>query len=108
MKMKCPRCNSNLRRVLVSIEGAKSKAVSHQCPKCDYFEFEPESSKKVIEELRGVFITMQHKVIKLSKDRLGMYFNKNIIRCCKLKGGEILGVSVPDKKHIVLELKSKI
>lgn len=104
MKMKCPRCNSNLRRVLVSIEGAKSKAVSHQCPKCDYFEFEPESSKKVVKELEGVYITLEHKVIKLSKNRLGMYFNKDLIRSLKLKGGQALSVSVPDKKHIVLEL----
>ena len=106
--MKCPRCNSNLKEVLVKIEGAKTRALSFQCPKCDYFEFDQKSHKQVIKELEGIFITLDHKIIKLSKDRLGMYFNKNIIRSLKLESGQIVSVSVPDKKHIVLELKSKI
>lgn len=51
--MRCPDCKKELRRVLVSIEGAKSKVISYQCIKCDYFEFEKESSKKVFEELKN-------------------------------------------------------
>ncbi|MBL7148299.1 MAG: hypothetical protein ISS82_05730 [Nanoarchaeota archaeon] len=50
--MKCPKCDSNLRKVKVKVQDAETKAISYQCPKCDYFEFEPISSKKVIEELR--------------------------------------------------------
>lgn len=102
--MQCPRCDSKLRKVKVGVAGAKSKALSYQCPKCDYFEFDQASAKKVVEELKGVVLTLEHKVIKLSKDRLGMYFNKDIVRSLCLKGGEQLEVSVQDKKHILLTL----
>ena len=49
--MKCPNCNSNLRKVQVKVHGAKNKAISYQCGKCEYFEFEGKSSKKVLDEL---------------------------------------------------------
>lgn len=104
-KMKCPKCNSNLRKVKVSVHGAENKAVSYQCPRCDYFEFEPMSSKKVIEELRETPLKIKQKIVKLSKDRLGIYFNSNVIRSLDLKKGEYLYVSVPDKEHILLELR---
>lgn len=50
--MKCPKCEAALRKVEVSVAGAKEKAISYQCPDCDYYEFEPKSTKKVIEELK--------------------------------------------------------
>lgn len=50
--MKCPKCKGALRKVAVAVRGASSKVISHQCMNCDYFSFEPESTKKVIEELR--------------------------------------------------------
>ncbi len=106
--MECPRCKAKLKAVKVSVFGANSKTLSYQCPKCDYFEFEPQSSKKVLGELKDVTLSIEHKVIKLSKDRLGMYFNKDIIKSIGLKNGETFNVFVPDRKHIVLELKSKI
>ena len=102
--MKCPNCNSVLRKVEVKVSGATSKAVSYQCPKGDYFEFEPESSRKVVEELRETPLKIKQKIIKLSQDRLGVYFNNNVVRSLGLKKGEEIYVSVPDKKHIVLEL----
>ena len=102
--MKCPTCEHNLKKVNVSVFGATSKALSYQCPNCDYFEFEPKSTEKVVAELRAHPLSLKHKLIKLSKDRLGIYFNSNIIRSLNLKPGEEVQVSVPDKKHIVLEL----
>jgi ribosomal protein S27AE len=45
--MKCPKCGSMLKKVLVSIWGFHDKAESNQCPKCDYFEFNPEFLKKM-------------------------------------------------------------
>lgn len=51
--MKCSKCNNELRKTEVKVYGAKNKVISYQCPKCDYFEFERETPKKVIEELRG-------------------------------------------------------
>jgi hypothetical protein len=102
--MKCPKCNSALRKVAVSVHGAKNKAISFQCTKCDYFEFEPASSKKVVEELRETPLKIKQKVVKLSQDRLGIYFNNNVVRSLGIKKGEDIYISVPDKKRIVLEL----
>jgi len=102
--MKCPECNSILRKIEVNVHGAKQKVISYQCPKCEHFEFEPESSKKVVEELRETPLKIKQKIVKLSQDRLGMYFNNHIIRSLNLKKGENIYASVPDKKHIVLEL----
>jgi hypothetical protein len=104
--MKCPKCNSNLRKLSVKVHGAENKAISYQCPDCDYFEFEPISSKKVIEELRETPLKIKQKLVKISQDRLGIYFNNNIIRSLDLKKGEDVYVSVPDKRHIILELKN--
>ncbi|HLC56636.1 MAG TPA: hypothetical protein VJJ23_05345 [Candidatus Nanoarchaeia archaeon] len=103
--MKCPKCNANLKKVEVNIHGASNKAISYQCTNCDYFEFEPISSKKVIEELRETPLKIKQKVIKLSQDRLGIYFNNNIIRSLGIKKGEEIYISVPDKKHILIELE---
>ena len=50
--MKCPKCNSILKKVSVKVQGAENKVISYQCPKCDYFEFEQPSSKRTIEEIR--------------------------------------------------------
>jgi len=104
--MKCPECESNLKKVEVKVHGAKQKVISYQCPKCDYFEFEPTSSKKVVEELRETPLKIKQKIVKLSQDRLGIYFNNHIIRSLNLRKGEDIYASVPDKKHIILEIIS--
>lgn len=104
--MRCPKCSSNLRRVEVSVEGAEQKAISYQCIKCDYVEFEEKSSAKVVKELKSkeTPLKIKQKIIKLSQDRLGMYFNKNIVESLELKAGEEVQVSVPDKDHIILKI----
>lgn len=102
--MRCPKCSSVLRKVEVSVHGATRKAVSYQCPKCSYFEFEPESSRKVVEELREAPLKIKQKIVKLSQDRLGIYFNSHVARSLNLKKGEEVYVSVPDRKHIVIEV----
>jgi len=104
--MNCPNCKTKLRKVEVKVQGAKKKAISYQCPKCDYFEFDPASSKKVVEELRDVTLKIKQKVVKLSGDRLGIYLNSHVVRSLGIKKGENIYVSVPDKRHIVLELGS--
>ncbi len=105
--MKCPQCRSELRKVNVIIEGATSNVTSYQCKKCDYAEFEQESANKAILELKlkETPLKIKQKVIKLSKDRLGTYFNSNIVRSMGLKAGEDVYVSVPDKKHIIISLE---
>jgi len=102
--MNCPKCDSVLKKVDVKVAGAKNKVTSYQCQKCDYFEFEQSSAKNVIDELRETPLKIKQKIIKLSQDRLGVYFNSNVIRSLNLKKGEEVYVSVPDSKHIVLEL----
>lgn len=102
--LRCPKCDSSLKKVEVSVHGAKQKAISYQCPKCNYFEFEPVSSKKVVEELRESPLKIKQRIVKLSQDRLGIYFSNHIVRSLNLKKGEEIYASVPDKRHIVLEI----
>lgn len=104
MKMKCQKCNAELKKVDVKVHGASAKAVSFQCTKCDYFEFEPLSAKKVIEELKETPLKIKQKIVKLSGERLGVYLNSHIVRSLGLRKGEDIYVSVPDKKHVVLEV----
>ena len=104
---KCPKCNHNMKKIKVEVEDAETKVNSYQCSSCGYFEFEKESSKKVIEELREKECTLniKQKIIKLSKDRLGVYINSDIARCLDLKSGQNVFTSVPDKKTIVITIK---
>ncbi|MBI2671942.1 zf-TFIIB domain-containing protein [Candidatus Woesearchaeota archaeon] len=103
--MKCPKCGNQLKKVEIVVHGATQKVVSYQCANCDYFEFEPVSSKKVLDELRSGPLKIRQKIVKLSGERLGIYFNSNVVSSLDLKKGEEILLSVPDKKHIVLEIR---
>ncbi|MBU2634584.1 MAG: hypothetical protein KJ674_05065 [Nanoarchaeota archaeon] len=107
--MKCPECSTQLREVKVRIQDAESPVVSYQCPKCSYFDFEEKSINKAISEIKEkeAPLKIRQKIVKLSQDRLGIYFNNHIIRSLDLKKGEEIYVSVPDKKHMILELSRK-
>ncbi len=102
--MKCPQCNALLKQVAVQVHGAENKVLSYQCPSCDYFSFDPASSKKIVEELQQTPLKIKQKIVKLSQDRLGIYFNKHIVESLHLKKGEEIYVSVPDKQHIVIQV----
>lgn len=104
--MKCPKCSSELKRVEVEIEDAKTPAISYQCNNCEYYSFEPESTMKIISEIKEkeVSLRIKQKIIKLSQDRLGMYFSKDVIESLNLKSGEDILVSVPNKKRIILDI----
>lgn len=106
---KCPRCASKIKRIEVGVEGAEQKAVSYQCTKCGYFEFEEKSAAKVVKELKSkeTPLRIRQKIIKISKDRPGMYFNKNIVESLELKAGEEVFVSIPDKEHIMLKINKQ-
>ncbi len=106
MIMKCPKCGKRLDRIEVEVEGAHSKAVSYQCDNCGFVEFEKKSASKVLKELkiRESPLKIKQKIVKLSGNRLGFYFNQNVVRSLKLKAGESVYISVPDKKHIVLKI----
>ncbi|MEK6884047.1 MAG: hypothetical protein AABY22_30740 [Nanoarchaeota archaeon] len=104
--MNCPLCDSKLKKVEVNIEDAKTKAVSYQCPNCDYFTFDSKSAVQIVREIKENEspLKIKQKIIKLSKDRLGMYFNQDVIRSLNLKAGEEILITIPDKKRIVLKL----
>lgn len=95
-----------MKEVKVKIQDANSPVTSYQCGKCGYFDFEERSINKAIDEIKTkeAPLKIKQKIIKLSRDRLGMYINRDIARCLNLKGGEEVYVSVPDKKHIVVNV----
>ncbi len=101
--MNCPKCNRELKKVAVAVEGAAKKAVSYQCRGCDYFCFDKKSSKEVLQELRETPLKIRQRVIKLSGQRLGMYLNSDVVRSLNIKKGEEVYVSVPDSRHIIIE-----
>lgn len=104
--MKCPKCSSNMKEIKVKIQDADSPVTSYQCSNCGYFDFEEKSINKAINEIKAKETPLQikQKIIKLSQDRLGMYINKDVARSLNLKGGEEVYVSVPDKKHLVINI----
>lgn len=104
--LECPKCNANMKEIRVKIQDAESPAISYQCGKCGYFDFEQQSIKKIIGEIKvkEAPLTIKQRIIKLSHGRLGMYINKDIARSLKLKGGEAVYVSVPDKHHLLVNV----
>src|SRR3990167_9935511 len=106
IQMKCPKCSAQLKEIKVKIQDADSSVTSYQCCGCGYFDFEGKSMEKAISEIRAreAPLKIKQKIIKLSHDRLGMYINRDVARSLNLKGGEEVYVSVPDKKHLVVNL----
>lgn len=95
-----------MKEVRVKIQDANSPVTSHQCGKCGYFDFEEKSINKAINEIKVKESTLKikQKIIKLSHDRLGMYINRDVARSLNLKGGEEVYISVPDKKHLIVNI----
>ncbi len=93
---------------MVNIQDVKTPVISYQCAKCGFFDFEKKSIGKAINDIKAkeAALTIKQKVIKLSKGRLGMYFNRDVARSLDLKAGCDVYVSVPDKQHMVLKISS--
>lgn len=106
--MECPKCSKEMRKIKVKIQDADSPVISHQCANCGYFDFEEKSINQAISEIKikEAPLVIKQKIIKLSHNRLGMYINRDIARSLNLKGGEDVYVSVPDKKHLLLNIKN--
>ena len=106
--MECPKCNSKMKKVKVKIQDADSPVTSYQCAECGYFDFEDKSINKAIDEIKAkeAPLTIKQKVIKLSHDRLGLYFNRDIARSLNLRAGEDIYVSVPDKNHMLIKVSN--
>ena len=93
-----------MEKVMVEIEGAENKVTSYQCPS-GHVEFEKKSAARVVKELKlkESPLKIKQKIVKLSSNRLGFYFNQNIVRSLNLKAGEEVYISVPDKKRIIIK-----
>src|SRR3989338_642693 len=104
--MKCPKCNASMKEVKVRIQDADSPVTSYQCGECGYFDFEEKSMNRAIGEIKAKEspLKIRQKIIKLSHDRLGMYINRDVARSLNLKGGEDVYVSMPDKKHFIVNI----
>ncbi len=108
--MKCPECSRELKEVKVAVEGTENRVISYQCPKCNYFEFDKKSGEEIISEIQShsqSLLTIKQRIINISHDRLGTYFNENIVRSLNLRAGEEILVSTPDPKHIIIQLDAK-
>lgn len=65
----CPRCETKLRHVQVSTWSAKQKVLSFQCPKCDYFSFDPITAKKVVDELKKNAPRVRQEITKVIRNK---------------------------------------
>ena len=101
----CPKCKLKMEEVMVKVEGATKKVKSYQC-KCGYFKFDQKTGKAVIKEIESKNpLKIKHRFIKISHNRIGNYWNENVIRATDIKPGTDFFVSVPDKKHILISLE---
>jgi hypothetical protein len=100
----CPQCGGQLVEVAVSVWGAQSKVLSRQCDACGHFDFDQVTGQKVLEELRENPLCIKQSVVRISGNRLGIYLNKHIVESLKIKKGDTISVTVPDKKHILIAL----
>ena len=105
---KCPKCSSKMKEIKVKIQDANNPVTSYQCGECGYFDFEENSINKAIDEIKTkeAPLTIKQKIIKLSHNRLGMYFNRDIARSLDLKAGEDIYVSIPDKNRMVIKINN--
>lgn len=110
--MKCKKCGGTLERFALEVEDSDLPSEGFECRKCGELFFDERKSKEVVEDLKRKellnelpALSIKQKVIKLSKNRLGFYFNKDIARCAKLKAGEPIEVRLLNKKKILLEIE---
>lgn len=101
--MQCSTCAKEMKRVLVEIDGAQTKAVTWQCVACDRMSVEPTSARRVLDELASP-LRIKQRIVKISQGRLGLYLGKDVVRSLGLKGGETIEMSVPSKKRIVIDV----
>ena len=93
--MKCTDCKKQMGKKEITLDPSIPKAILYYCKTCNKVQLGEEPPLKI-----------KQNIIKLSKDRLGMYFNQNIVRSLNLKPGNEVLVSVPDKKKLIIEIKN--
>ena len=108
---KCEDCGREMQEMEVKVEGAEAEAKGWKC-ECGNIAFDEESGMKVVEELERKEVltdlptlSLEQKIIKLSKGRLGMYLPKDVVRCAEIQPGKKVFVSLLDKKKILLTVE---
>ena len=85
IKMKtCNKCNGNLEKLEVHVEDTDKTTTGWKCKDCGEYYFDQAESKAIYEDLsqkETPALNIKQKIVKLSKDRLGIYLNKDVIRC---------------------------
>lgn len=111
-KMNCRKCGGKLKKFKVEVEDSDLPSEGFECVKCGELFFDEEKSKAVVANLKRKellsdlpALSVKQKIVKLSKDRIGFYFNKDIARCADLKPGEEIEVRLLDKKRILVEVE---
>ena len=91
--MKCTDCKKEMEKRYIELDSSL-KVVLNYCKKCRKVVMGEEPPLKIKQNL-----------IKLSKGRIGMYFNQNIVRSLGLKPSSSVLISVPDKKKLIVEIQ---
>ena len=110
--MNCEKCDGSLKKFKVEVEDSDLSSEGFECVKCGELFFNKEKGKEIVADLKRKemleelpVLSIKQKIIKLSKDRIGFYFNKDIVRCAGLKAGEPVEVRLLDKKRILVEVE---
>ena len=110
--MKCKKCGGPLEKFAVEVEDSDLGSGGFECKKCGELFFDEKKGRVIVEELKRKellrelpALSIRQKIIKLSKNGLGFYFNKDLTRSAKLKAGEPIEVRLLDKKRILVEVK---
>lgn len=110
--MKCKKCGGSLERFAIDVEDSDLGSEGSECKKCGELFFDEKKGEAVVKDLKRkeLFnelpaLSIRQKIIKLSKDRIGFYFSKDLARCAELKAGEPIEVSLLDKKRILIEVE---
>lgn len=111
MKQECPDCGEEMVFVEVAVEDADSKVISYQCPSCGHFEFDQESSRKAVSELKDKHKKsrkeVEERIVKFTDNKLGIYLDAETVKSLNLMPGTKIWLSFPSKKRIVVRIDER-
>ena len=102
MVKKCVKCKGKLNAFKVEVEDADLPTMGYECAKCGELFFNGEKSRLLVENLKKKEAALknppefglQRKIIKLSKDRLGIYLSKDLTRSTAFKAGQEIELKI--------------
>ncbi len=106
---KCRVCGGELKELEVRVEGSDITSKGWKCKICGHYVFDEEGGRTIVDDLETSeaieklpALNIEQRIIKLSKDRLGMYLPKDVVRCTGIEKGKRVYISVLDKKKLLL------